>query len=369
MSVSRAARHVFWMGLKELRIFLRDPALVLFALYAFTLYVATAGGGLSLEVENATIAMVDEDRSTTSRGILRALRPPQFRAPVLIDQREIESGLGAGDFTFVVHVPRGFEQDLEAGVPAALQVDVDATAVSQAALGALYIERIVAGEIAGARTGSERPVIRTRFNPNHESTWHVSLVELMFVVTLLSMVLPAATLLREREHGTVEHLLAMPLRPLELMLSKVWPNTVIVTLGAVLSLYLIVYGLFEAPARGSVMAFAGGTILFQFTTAGLGILLATVARTVAQVALLSILVVSPMMFLSGAWTPIESLPAGMQSITLVSPLRYYTEFVFGVVLRGAPAALLWKQLLALAVLGAVFFFAGSLRFRMRFAGG
>ena len=365
----RAALHVFWMGMKELRSFGRDPVLVLFALYAFTLFVATAGGGLSLEVRNATVAMVDEDRSATSRGILRALRPPQFQPPVLIDQREIEAVLDGGDFTFVLHVPRGFEQDLEGGVPAALQVDVDATAVSQAALGALYIEAIVAREIARGRESDARPIVRTRFNPNHESSWHVSMVELMFVVTLFSTVLPAAALLREREHGTVEHLLAMPLRPLELMLSKVWPNTIIVTLGAVLSLYVIVYGLFGAPVRGSVMAFIGGTVLFQFTTAGLGILLATVARTVAQVALLSILVVSPMMFLSGAWTPVESLPDSVRALTVLSPLRYYAEFVFGVVLRGAPAALLWKPLLALAVLGAVFFTAGSLRFRARFAAG
>lgn len=368
MSVCRSARHVFWMGVKELRSFARDPALVLFALYAFTLYVATAGGGLSLEVRNATVAVVDEDRSATSRAILRALRPPQFRAPGLIDQRGIEAALDRGDFTFVLHVPRGFEQDLAGGVPATLQLDVDATAVSQAALGALYIEEIVAREIG--RPGREAPPsVRTRFNPNHESSWHVSLVELMFVTTLLSMVLPAASLLREREHGTVEHLLAMPLRPLELMLAKVWPNSILVTLGAVLSLYTIVYGLFDAPARGSFVAFMAGTLLFQVTTAGLGILLATVARTVAQVALLAILVVSPMMFLSGAWTPIESLPDGMRVLTLLSPLRYYAEFVFGVVLRGAPAALLWKPLLALAVLGAAFFLAASLRFRARFAAG
>jgi ABC-2 type transport system permease protein len=195
------------------------------------------------------------------------------------------------------------------------------------------------------------------------------MVELMFVVTLLSMVLPAASLLREREHGTVEHLLAMPLRPLELMLAKVWPNTLIVSLGALLSLHLIVYGLFSAPTRGSLAAFVGGTVLFQLTTAGLGILLATVARTVAQVALLSILVVSPMMFLSGAWTPIESLPPAVRALTVLSPLRYYAEFTFGVILRGAPAALLWRPLVALAVLGAVFFAAGSLRFRKRFAAG
>lgn len=364
----RTALHVFWMGVKELRSFVRDPALVLFSLYAFTLYVATAGGGLSLEVKNATVGVVDEDRSATSRGILRALRPPQFRPPVLIDQRDIEPTLDGGDLTFVLHVPRDFEQNLEGGVPASLQLDVDATAVSQAALGALYIEEIVAREI-GAPGSEASPSVRTRFNPNHESSWHVSLVELMFVVTLLSMVLPAASLLREREHGTVEHLLAMPLRPLELMLAKVWPNSIIVTVGAVLSLYAIVYGLFGAPARGSVLAFIGGTLLFQFTTAGLGILLATVARTVAQVALLSILVATPMLLLSGAWTPIESLPDGIRGLTVLSPLRYYAEFLFGVVLRGAPSALLWKQLLALVLLGAAFFLAGSLRFRARFAAG
>lgn len=367
--MTRVIRHVFWMGIQELLSFRRDPALVLFAVYAFTIYVATAGGGLSLEVKNAGVGVLDQDRSPTSRRIEEALRPPYFQPPEAVAQSRIAEALDAGEFTFVIHIPPGFERDRESGVPSPLQVNVDATAVSQAALGARYIEAIVSRETGSDAGYGLRPVVRTRFNPNRESTWHVSMVELMFVVTLLSMVLPAAALLREREHGTIEHLLAMPLRPLELMLAKVWPNTVIVTVGAVASLYLIVYGFFGAPPRGSTLAFIVGTVLFQFTTAGLGILLATVARSVAQVARLSILVATPMLMLSGAWTPIESLPSGIRALTVLSPLRYYAEFSFGVVLRGASAVLLWKSLLALTALGAAFFVAGSLRFRARFAAG
>lgn len=367
-------RHVFWLGVKELTSVARDPVLLLFIVYAFTLYVATAGSGLSLEVRNASVAFVDRDRSPASRAVVRGLRPPQFQTPVEMEPRRAGRGLESGEHTFLLEIPAGFERDLVSGAGAELQLLVDATAVSQAFLGATYIERIareaVRGRTPGPQGSEPAPAearVRVRFNPNLEGSWHVSVVELLFVVTLLSMVLPAAALLREREQGTVEHLLSLPLRPLELMLSKVWANSLIVLAGTFLSLALIVQGLFDAPFRGSWGLLLLGTLVYQAATAGLGMLLATLARSVAQVALLSILVVSPMMFLSGAWTPLEAMPEPLRWLTRLSPLRYYAELAFGVIFRGAGITLVWKQLAGMTALGAALFALGALRFRGRFA--
>lgn len=367
-----ALRHVFWLGVQELKSTVRDPVLLLFILYAFTLYVATAGSGLSLDVRNASVAVIDRDRSPVSRALLRSLRPPEFQQPEEVSRRDAARGLERGTYTFLLEIPPGFARDVASGTGGELQLLADATAVSQAFLGATYIERIARAEVARRFPGDagESPAearVRIRFNPNLEGSWHASIVELLFVITLLSMVLPAAALLREREQGTVEHLLSMPLRPLELMLAKVWANALVVLGGTVLSLTLIVQGLFDAPFRGSWALLLLGTLVYQTATAGLGILLATLARTVAQVALLSILVVSPMMFLSGAWTPLEAMPEPMQWLTWLSPLRYYAELAFGVVIRGAGITLVWKQLLAMAGLGALLFALGASRFRSRFA--
>lgn len=371
--MTAALRRIFWLGAKELTTLARDPLLVLFILYALTLHVATAGNGVSLEVQNAAVAIVDEDRSPLSRSIADALQPPFFREPSAIDARDVGPTLDRGQATFVLHVPPGFERDLLDGADPALQLDVDATAVGQAFLGASYLERVVGRETArrlGPAASAPPPAearVRVRFNPNRESTWHVGLTELFFVLTLLAMVLPAASLLREREHGTVEHLLSLPLRPLELMLAKVWAYALVVLVGSALSLALVIQGLFGTPVRGSYALLLAATVLYQLATAGLGIVLATLARTVAQVALLAVLTVTPLLFLSGVWTPLESMPAAMRAVTWLSPLRYYAELCFAVIFRDAGLDVVWPQLAVLAVMGAALLAFGALRFRTRFA--
>jgi ABC-2 type transport system permease protein len=337
--------------------------------------VATAGGGISLELSGASLAVVDEDRSALSSRIVRAFRPPYFRTPEPVPRTRAERGLASGAYTFVLEIPPGFEGDVRRGRRPALQLLVDATAVSQAYLGSAYVREIVGREVAEAAPPSLRsdrvpPVearVRIRYNPNREGRWYQSVLELLFVAMLLSVVLPAAAMLRERDQGTLEQLLALPLGPAEIMLSKIWPNAVVILLGVALSLGLIIRGWFDVPIRGSLGLFFVGTLVYQFTTAGLGIALSTIARSASQVALLSLLVVTPMMFLSGAWTPAESMPKLLQAVTFASPFRYYADLTFGIFFRGATLRALWPQLAALALIGAGLFALGAARFRGRLA--
>ena len=359
-------RQAFWLGTRELRGLVRDHGLLAFVVYAFTVYVATAGGGVSLELRRASIAIVDGDRSPMSRRLASSLLPPHFQPPVAVESREAVNGLDGGRYTFVLEIPAGFEARVKNGKAAELQLLVDATAVGQAYLGAQYIQEIAMREIGAGREITAAPVaaqVRVLYNPNRNARWHVSLAELLFVVTLLSIVLPAAAVLREREQGTLEHLLAMPLRPFEVVLGKIWPNTLVVLCGIAAAVSLVIRGAFGVPMRGSVALFFVGSLLYQFTAASLGIGLSTVTRTIPQMALLSLLVATPMMFLSGAWMPLEAMPALGEMLTRMSPLRYYSDFTYGLFIRGAGLRLLWRELAILAAFGAVLFTLATLRFR------
>ncbi len=359
--------------MKELLTLWRDPILLLFVAYAFTAEILIAGYGISLELRHAALAVVNEDGSQLAARLVQAFRAPYFRPPVTMSVREVDRALDSGRFTFVVDIPPNFQADLLAGRRPQIQINVDATAMSQAYIGASYIERIVARELhryLGPEAEVRLPIdarIRVKYNPNRESTWFVSVTEMLMMVTMMAVVLPATALLREREHGTIEHLLVMPLSPAEIMLAKVWASSLVVLCGTVFSTVVIVQGVFGAPMHGSMALFLAGTALYQFTTAGLGMVVATVARTTPQMALVTILVLTPMIFLSGAWTPLEALPRGVAALTHLSPLRYYMEFATGIFFRGAGLDVLWPQVLGMAAIGGALFGYALLRFRARFS--
>jgi len=366
----RSLRHVFWLGWKELLTLSRSPALILCILYALTLQVYATGQGISLEVRNAAVAVVDEDLSPLSRAIVDALGPPYFQAPEEVSARRAGALLDAGSHSFVLHVPPRFESDLLKGRRARLKLDVDGTVVSQAYLGASYVEAVVAQEVR-RRTGAAAPLsgaqVRVRFNPGRQSRWQVGVMELGFMITLLAAVLPAAALLREREHGTIEQMLSMPLHPVELILGKAWAYILVILVISALSLDLVVEGALGAPVRGSRVLLLVATVVYLFAMTGVGMALATVARTVAQVGLLSLLTLMPMMFLSGVWTPLESMPEGIRWISSFLPLHYYMSVCYAVIFRGAELETVARDLALLAAMGAMAVTAGALRFRSHFA--
>ena len=366
----RSLKHIYTLGVKELISLRRDPVLLLFVLYALTLQIIIAGEGLSFQVRNASVGIVDEDRSQLSRSIADAFRPPYFRISQSRQFNEISEALENRDNDFVLIIPPRFQADVLAGEAPTVQINADATAVGQAFIGTSYIQQIVINEVSkkmkllaeddGSTFG---PNIRVRYNPNLISKWQDALVELVIVMTMLTILLPGAALLREREHGTLEHLLSMPVRPSEILFAKFWANSLVLLVGAGVSMVLVIQGYFGSPMRGSLLLFLAGTFIYQFSTAGIGILLATVSRSVPQLGLLCILVIVPIAFLSGAWMPAESLPDQMKMLMSISPLTYYSEFANAVVFRGAGMLLLWPQLLAMAVIGAVCFGYAMIRLR------
>jgi ABC-2 type transport system permease protein len=366
----RNLQNIFRLGVKELRSLRHDNVLLLLVFYAFTYAIYSAATGTSSELRNASIAVVDEDHSLLSGRLTDALLKPYFREPREILAFEIDDAMDAGRYTFVVDVPPDFERDVLRGRQPQLQVNIDATAMLQAGAGASYIQGIVSDELLefvhGRGTASHAAVrlsTRIMFNPNLTSAWFVSVMELINNVTMLAMIIAGGALIREREHGTVEHLLVMPLHPYEIMLAKVWANGLVILIGAAFALWIMVHGLLGVPIAGSVALFLAGTILYLASATSLGILLATLARSMPQFGLLFILVVLPMVVLSGGNTPLESMPLGVQRFMEAFPSTHYVRLAQAILYRGAALDVVWPDFAAVAGIGAAFFALALLRFR------
>jgi ABC-2 type transport system permease protein len=323
-----------------------------------------------MELNKAPVAVVDEDRSQLSTAITGALLPPHFKTSTLGNMAAADVDMDRGRLTFMLNIPSGFQRDVLAGRRPAIQVNVDATQTSQAFLGASYIQNIVAAEVAhflGAQGATAAPevklVLRSRFNPNLNSTWFSAVMELINNVTMLAIILTGAAVIREREHGTIEHLLSMPLSSAEIMAAKVWANGFMVLVAAALSLNLVVRGLLEVPVAGSVPLFLFGATLYMFAVTSMGIFLGTVARSMPQLALLVMLVVLPLQILSGGMTPRESMPEIVRHIMVLAPTTHFVSFAQAILYRGAGLDVVWPQFLAIVAIGGALFAGALARFR------
>jgi ABC-2 type transport system permease protein len=370
----RHLSNIFWLGTKEVRSLLRDTVMVLLIIWAFGPGLVVRATGMAEAVNNASVAFVDEDRSALSGRLRDALAKPYFQTPELIRADEMEAATDTGRFTFIVVVPPDFEADVRAGRTPKLQLNVDATAVIQAATGAGYIQQMLLQEIADytRRLGVAQPppiglVERRAFNPNGEQMWFESAVALLDQISILTIALTGAAFLREREHGTIEHLLVMPLTAFEIATAKVLANGLAIMVAFATSMTFIVEWWLGVPIAGSRALLFTGAFIYLFSAAAIGIFLGTIARTMAQFALLMLLVIMPMIMLSGGMTPIESQPEWLQPITQLLPSRHFMAYSQAVIFRGAGLDTVWPQLAAMAGLGAVFFGASLALFRRSIA--
>lgn len=349
--------NIWHLGIKELRVLRADPILLLLIAYTLTVAVYSVAADVKMDVRNVAVAVVDEDRSRLSRDIAYALLPPQFLPARLIAANAATAALDRGRFIFIIGIPPRFEADLLARRPAEIAIEIDATAMAQAGNGSVDIQQIILAEV-GARMGTAAPpvdlVMRARFNPNGIPEWFSAVMEVINSMTMLSILLPGAALLREREHGTLEHLLALPVTPLEIALAKIGASTLAILGVAVLSVLGVVHGLLGVPLAGSLPLFFAGALLFQLSLAALGIFLASFTSTTGQFGLLALPVIMLLMLLSGGMTPLESMPGWLQQVVQVSPAMQFVAFAQAVLYRGAGLAIVAPRLLVLLALGLMF---------------
>jgi ABC-2 type transport system permease protein len=366
----RKVANIYWLGVKELRSFLHDYVLLGLVIYSFSLAVVIQARSNSQELHNGSLAIVDEDHSELSHRIAHAFMPPLFQPPQMIAERDIVPVMNKGRYTFVIDIPSNFEHDVLGGRHPGLQIDVDATAMVQAGLGSGYAQQIVTTEIANFLSNSEGVPLSTvnldvviSFNPNITTAWFTSVMGIINSVTMLAIILSGAAIVREREHGTMDHLLVMPLTPFEIAMSKVWANGLVIAVAVGLSLYLVVRLMLGVPISGSIPLFMAGVVIYLFFATAIGIFLGTVAHSMPQLGLLFMLVFLPMNMLSGSNTPLESMPPWLATAMQVSPSTHFVSFAQSILYRGAGLDVVWPEFLAVAGIGGLFFGLAIMRFR------
>ncbi len=373
-------RRLSVMTHKELLQLFRDLPLVLFLIYSFTLAVYITGTGMSAQLRNASILVYDADHSRSSRELIHRFRSPYFRldGEIATPQEGLRL-LDEGKTMVVLDIPPRFHELLEKGEQTAVQIQVDTTNAPQGLSAASYAARIVGGfgsEVARRRMGispnAREPLPEVRsdhrvwYNPEQKDAWFESVSHVLRMTTLFAILLPAAALVREKERGTVEQLLVSPLTPFQIMFSKVLSMTIVILGATLTSIFVILRPILDVPLRGSLALYVVLTALFAFTTAGIGLFAAEFSRNQAQVMMMTILVLVPMLLLSGITSPVEAMPTWVQYLMTLSPLRYYIEITHGIFFKGIGLEILWRSVLAMVLLGSVTFGFGVWRFRRQF---
>ena len=364
----QSLKNIYYLGIKEIRGLLKDWLLMALIVYSFSYAIVVASKSQPDSLNNATIAIVDDDRSQLTKRLTDAFIPPMFMEAKIITQPEIDKLMDQGKYTFVVVFPPNFQHDVMSGKEPEIQINVDATRMSQAFTGAGYIQQILQREMAEFMKKDEGTVLakyvpRNRFNPNLTQSWFTSVMQLVNNITMLAIILTGSALIRERENGTLEHLLVMPVSAFEIMASKIWSMMLVVLVASALSLIFVIRIFMEVPVEGSIPLFLFGVALHLFAATSLGIFLACVSQNMPQLGILLILVYLPMQMLSGGTTPRESMPQWVQNVMELAPTTHFVSFSQSILYRGAGLEVVWKPFLILLVIGAVLFTISLAKFR------
>lgn len=367
--MKRWIKNVYFLSGKEIRSFFSDYTLLVLVIIMFTVMIYSIAKGITTEVKNATVAILNEDRSPLSYRIQDAMLPPQFKSVVEIQRADIDAAMDSGEFIFVLTIPPHFGADVLAHKQPELQLLVDATAMSQAAVGAGYLSHIIQQQLSEYLTHIPldrtllEPKLNVLFNPNLKTEWYMPITQITGNSTLLTLILVGAAVIREREHGTIEHLLVMPVSASEIVISKILANGFIILIAAFLSLYFVVHQFIGVPINGSMTLFIATEAIFLSSMAGLGIYLATHAPTMPQFSLLCMPVYVVLYLLSGSLSPLENMPVAVQYLMQLSPLTQFISIGQDVLFRGAGFTVIWPKVLMISLMGAFFIVVAIFRFR------
>lgn len=358
--MSRYIFNIYRLMIKEFQTLFKDKVILILIVYSFSVAVYIGAKATSTELVNAPIAFVDEDRSILSQRLIDSFYKPMFNKPLIISYGEMDKGMDRGLYTFTVVIPSGFEKDMINGTKTQIQLNIDATRMSQAGIGAGYISQIITQEINSffkipSSTVSIDIISTYKYNPNLTGTWFGSINKVIDNILTFSILLAAATLMREKEHGTIEHLLVMPVDTIEIMLAKVLSTIIVILISVIFSLYFIVDMFLNVPLAGSMGLFLFSSFLVLFATSSIGIFIGTITKTMPQLGMMFILVVLPLMMLSGGITPYESMPELLQYIMGLSPTTHFIEVAQAILFRGAGIDVVWKSLIAIVAIGLFFF--------------
>ena len=367
----RWLKNVFYLSGKELRSLFSDPVLLALIIYMFTLALVMISNAITTEVKNASVAVIDNDHSALSYRLRNSLIAPNFKKVDTVKYDDIDHLMDTGAYTFVIDIPPNYQRDILAQRQPTIQLLVDATAMTQANIGASYINQIFSGEInqflkkeSYAAFMPIKSAVNILYNSNYSSQWFMGALQLVGSLNLLTLLLVGAAVIRERERGTIEHLLVMPVSSSEIALSKILANGLVLLTVTLLSLRFIVGGVLNVPLpEGAVPLFGLGAAAFIFSISSLGILLAIFAPTMPQFGLLCLPVYIVMYLLSGTMSPLENMPETAQLITQFSPTTIFGSFAQDVLFRGAGPEMVWDKIAKMAAIGSVFLVIALVQFK------
>ena len=373
---------------KEFLQTLRDPKLRGLLLGPPLLQLILFGYAVNLDVENARTAWMDMDRTPESRELLSSFEGSSYfqitAAPE--NERELRDLMDSGSVQAVIRILPGFARDIRRGNTASVQVLVDGTNSNTAAIVSNYASQVIAAFAARTRADQQRsllvqpstaaggpvpgaiPVLtaehRIWFNPDLESRVYFVPGVVVNIIALVTIMLTAMSIVREKEIGTMEQLMVTPIRPLELIIGKLLPFAII---GVFEVIFVVAAALliFQVPIRGNFILLFGGTILFLLSTLGVGLFISTISQTQQQAMMSSFFFFMPAMLLSGFAFPIRNMPPLVQILTYLNPLRYFMQIVRDLFLKGVGMGSLWQEMLSLAIFGAAIHGLSALRFHKK----
>ncbi|RJR46852.1 MAG: ABC transporter permease [Deltaproteobacteria bacterium] len=374
-------RRIYHFLVKEFIQAVRDPRLRLFLFMPPLVQLMMYGYAINFDIQRIPTAVFDEARTPQTRDLInRFASNPSFSLDYYLDHPgQIRDLLDRGKATFALRLSYDFARNLKEGKPAAMQLIIDGTDSNAALIVGRYANTIINDyslELLQERMGRRglpasrgAPVVveeQTWFNKNRIS--HVTYVPgvIAMVVMLVSIMLTALSVVREKEMGTMEQLLVAPIRPVEFILGKTIPFVLISLMDVVLVTLVAIFW-FEVPLRGSPPVLLLGTLLFLISTVGLGLFISTMCSTQQQAMMVSTFVFLPTIMLSGLVFPIPNMPVAVQYLTYLNPLSYFIIIIQDVFLKGVGVAVLWPQMAGLAVLGTALLGLSVLRFRQRLA--
>jgi len=375
--------HALWRVIvKEFLQNRRDRRMVPMIFVAPVVQLVVFGFAVNTDVTDVPLLLVDQDRSAASRDLVaRFVHSGYFE---LVGQAEraadADRWLVTGRAQLALVIGPGFGADVRGGRSAALQVVVDGSDAASANVALGYAGALIRGfgvELELARLGARgaagtagAPGLvelepRVWYNPDLRSRWFYVPAVLAMVLMVMTMLLSAMGIVREKEIGTLEQIMVTPIRPWQLLVGKLAPFAVIGLIQVPLVTGVAVFG-FGVPLRGSFALLLGLTMLFLLSTLGLGLLVSTLVRNQQQAMMgAAFAAMVPMIYLSGLIFPIENMPRAIQLVTYAIPLRYYAEIIRGIFLRGSGLDVLWPEALTLLAMGLAILSLAALRFRKR----
>ena len=360
---------------KEFLQLMRDPVLIAVVLYIF-LESSLCAVALQLDVQNVPLVVYDGDHSQESRELLeRFAASPNFQiVDMLSSQHGVVAALDHGQARIALVIPYGYATSLARPERATVQLFSDGSDAYGTLLANGYAQQIV-GQYAQERMLERAGLVGERLQTLPQvdqriSVWydpalrypHFNIVMMLaLAVPLVGILLSAASFARETESGTIEHIAVTPARPWEFVLAKLVPTGVLTLIGMTLGLFLTL--VFGAPMRGNLVFFYAITVVAFVASSGIGILIATVSRNVQQALLMGFFIIFPLIFLSGTISPVQNMPAFLQFLTYISPVRYFGEMTVNIFFKGGSPLDLWPQIIALSLLSVALFATAFLRMR------